>query len=133
MAPPCFCINIISQGFITNITIHSHPEAIIYLFLISIGQKSICQPHRLLAQQLARRLWELLEHIQDMPAQRGWAGTSFTCSQGNCQPAVRSDCVHAKDKHQQGLLGIANTGEISMPIHTGTQDYTTLAISLGFI
>lgn len=56
MAPPCFRINIIYHGFITNITIHTHPEAIIYLFLISIGQKSICQLYRLLAQQLPRRL-----------------------------------------------------------------------------
>lgn len=32
------CINIIYHGFITNITIHSHPVTIIYLFLISIGQ-----------------------------------------------------------------------------------------------
>lgn len=63
MVPPCFSINIIYHEFITYIKMHHHTVAIIYLFLISIGQKLICQLYRLLEQQLARGLQELLEDV----------------------------------------------------------------------
>lgn len=41
--PPCFRINIIHREFIAYIKMHHRTVAIIYLCLISIGQKLICQ------------------------------------------------------------------------------------------
>lgn len=133
MAPPCFLINVIYHGFITNNTIHSHPEAIIYLFFISIGQKSICQPCRLLAQEVTRRLWEFWSTASTCQPRVAGQKSASPGSQGNSQTSGRSACVYAKDKHQQGLLGIANTGKISVPILHRDSDYSTLAVPLEFI
>lgn len=128
MAPPCFLRNVIYRGFITNITIHSHPEAIIYLFFISIGQKSTVS----LAGSLLRG--GPGEPESSWTTSSAWAGQKSAPpgSQGNSQTSARSACVYAKDKHQQGLLGIAKTGEISMPVPHRNSDYPTPAAPLEF-
>lgn len=64
-----------------------------------------------------------------------WAGQKSASPgiQGNSQTSVRSaSVVYAKDKHQQGLLGIANAGEISLPVLPRGSDYPTLTVPLEF-
>lgn len=137
--PPCFSINIIYHEFITYITTHRHPVAIIYLFLISIGQKLICQPCRLLQQQLTSGLLRAPgRHPVLSYCRAAGAGMSLTQQRGELtklpsSQSVDKNGVYAEDKQQQGLLGFESTGWVFTPILHRDSDYTMLPVSLEFI